>query len=509
MRKRSIIYSQRLTTDHDYHDLFRRIAGLFGYEMISSTSESKTVQLLMEGGKIVLFCDEELYFALIADRVAAQEDLKSQISVVLIGAEATEVPAEFDNSIDGFIPLSAKALIVEYSLFNIFQYVLMKDRYRSLSGKTDPDLIKQLLTKTAHAVNNILTGMQGYSELAQIYPNDKTLIQDSFDVVLDSSQRIKNEIRRLQAFARIESPMLDQVSIAQTLDTSVRLAESRFKTSRVGFDKSINQDFLVAGDYDQLVQVFYHLLSEVTTFCDAGGSVRISISSMDKKAIITIMGVRCIIDDETRSLLRKLLSVEIPILDVESKEGRVETHNVLTLCSRIVRNHGGDLLLGREAKNKLIFRVKLPVLSRLPEAGEVEKIPFEQVYDLVGTLDMDILVVDDEEYVRNTLYYFFARKGCRVTLAEDGEFGLKVAKEKHFDIIFMDYLMPKMGGIEAARKIREGDREVKIVVITGREPLDEDELHRTGIYACIKKPFEIKELYTIAKKAAIESGIIE
>jgi CheY-like chemotaxis protein len=247
----------------------------------------------------------------------------------------------------------------------------------------------------------------------------------------------------------------------------------------------------------------------VTTFCDAGGSVRISISSMDKKAIITIMGVRCSIDDETRSLLLKLLSVEIPILEMESKEGRVETHNVLTLCNRIIRNHGGDLLLGREAKNKLIFRVKLPVLSRLPEAGEVEKIAFEQVYDLVGTLDMDVLVVDDEEYVRNTLYYFFARKGCRVTLAEDGEFGLKVAKEKHFDIIFMDYLMPKMGGIEAARKIREADREVKIVVITGREPFDEDELHRTGIYACIKKPFEIKELYTIAKKAAIESGIIE
>ena len=385
----------------------------------------------------------------------------------------------------------------------------MKEQLSRLSGKTDTGFVKLLLTKTAHAVNNILTGMQGYSELARMHPDDKKLIQDSFDVVLDSSQRIKNEIRRLRAFTRIETPRFDRISIAQSLAESARLAESKFRANRIEFERSIDRDFLIDGDHDQIVQVFYYLLTEIAGLCGRGSSVHLSISSIDGKAVVTIRGVRCSVDDDTHALLRKLLSMEIPVLDMMSGDGRVESHNVLTICSRIVRNHGGAIFLGKEGKKGLVFRVTLPVLRRISEAGEEKKAPAEPAHDLVDTLDMDILVVDDEEYVRNTLYYFFARKGCRVTLAEDGEYGLKIAKEKHFDLIFMDYLMPKMGGIEAAIKIREQNRKVKIVFITGREPFDEEELYRAGVYECITKPFEIKLLYSIAKKVALENGLIE
>lgn len=85
---------------------------------------------------------------------------------------------------------------------------------------------------------------------------------------------------------------------------------------------------------------------------------------------------------------------------------------------------------------------------------------------------------------------------------------MKVAKEKPFDLIFMDYLMPKMGGFEAARKILENNSDAKIVFITGRESLDEEELYKSGVYACVKKPFEMNDLYEIAKKVALEKGIV-
>jgi len=508
MRKRSVVYSQRLTSDHKHYKLFRKLSGLFGYEMVSSSSEGEAVQLLLEGGELVLFCDEELYYALFADKVAAIEGKKGHVSVALIGTDAAEGPKDPSGRIDGCISLAAKAGVIEQLLFSIFKNAVIKEQCRTLSGKTDTGFVKQLLTKTSHAVNNILTGMQGYSELAQMHPDDRKLIQDSFDVVLESSQRIKNEIRRLCAFARIESPRFDEVSIAQILAESLRLAESKFRANRIGFDKSVDQDFIVNGDGDQLVQVFYYLLTEIAGLCDEGGSVYLSTSSINEEAVITIRGLRSRVDDETHTVLKELLSLEIPVLEMESKDGKVESHNVLSICGRIVRNHGGDIFLRREEGRSLVFRVRLPVLSRPSEAGDIEKTPYTQVYDHVDTLDMDILVVDDEEYVRNTLYYFFARKGCRVTLAGDGEFGLKIAREKHFDLIFMDYLMPKMGGIEAARRIREGDSKVKIAFITGREPFDEEELYRAGVFACVKKPFEIRELYTIAKKVAMEIGII-
>jgi CheY-like chemotaxis protein len=73
----------------------------------------------------------------------------------------------------------------------------------------------------------------------------------------------------------------------------------------------------------------------------------------------------------------------------------------------------------------------------------------------------------------------------------------------------MDYLMPKMGGMESARKIMEKNKDTRIVFITGRESLDEEDLHSAGIYACVKKPFEMKDLLDIAKRIAFQKGIVE
>ena len=213
------------------------------------------------------------------------------------------------------------------------------------------------------------------------------------------------------------------------------------------------------------------------------------------------------IDDEDFHSLERIFAVDEPILKVDSKEGRIENRNVLSICNHIIHNHKGSIVVGKENKTKLTYTIELPILKE-DLTRETEKAEVRHAYETISNLDMDILIVDDEEYVRNTMYYFFDKKGCRVTLAEDGEFGLKVAKEKPFDLIFMDYLMPKMGGFEAARKILENNRDVKIVFITGRVSLDEDELYKSGVYDCIKKPFEMNELYEIAKKVALEKGIV-
>jgi len=462
----------------------------------------------MEGGELLFFCDEELYHAFMSEIVSSRGKRGWHTSIVLIG----EGEAAVDQGVDGYLPFNRRsptgASTFERMLFNIFKYAAMKERFRTLSGRTDPGLVSALLVKTTHAINNILTGMQGYSELAQMHFDDKKLIRDSFEVVLESSQRIKNEIRRLRAFARIESPQRDHISVVQVLEESVQLAESRPGTKRVTFDTQLHQDFLVDADYDQLVQVFYYLLTEVAGFYTEGGVVSLSISSIDATAVVTIKCVRCLVDEETFRHIGRLMSIEVPVLETESLEGREESHSVLTICNRIIRNHEGEISLREEEKRGLFIRVKLPVLKRLAGLGEMEKVSRIPAADLVDTLDMDILVVDDEEYVRNTLYYFFVHKGCRVTLAEDGEFGLKVAAKQQFDLIFMDYLMPRMGGIEACRRISEMNSDVKIVFITGKESLYEKELQDAGVYACVRKPFEIKELYAIARKVAMERRII-
>ncbi|MBN2324782.1 MAG: response regulator [Spirochaetes bacterium] len=508
MRKRAVLHSQRLTPSHEFYDTFSKMAALFGYEAIPSESRSDTQKLIMEGGEMLLFCDEELYYALMSEKVASRREKGWHTGVILIG----EGEAAVDQEVDGYLPLNcqsqAASSTFERTLFNIYKYEAMNERFRTLSGRTDPSLVSMLLVKTTHAINNILTGMQGYSELAQMHSDDRKLVRDSFEVVLESSQRIKNEIHRLRAFARMESPKRDHISMVQVLDEAVRLAASRSGTNMVKFDAQLYQDFLVDADYDQLVQVFYFLFAEIAGFCTEGGVVSLSISSIDTTAVVTIRCARCLQDEETIRHVRRLMSLDIPILETEGPEGRDESHSVLTICGRIIRNHKGEISLREDGKNGILIRVKLPVLKRLADLGEAKKASGVAAPELADVLDMDILVVDDEEYIRNTLYYFFIRKGCRVTLAEDGEFGLRVAAKQQFDLIFMDYLMPRMGGIEACKRISAMNGDVKIVIITGKESLDEKELQDAGVYDCIRKPFEIRELYAIARKVAMERRII-
>jgi CheY-like chemotaxis protein len=213
-------------------------------------------------------------------------------------------------------------------------------------------------------------------------------------------------------------------------------------------------------------------------------------------------------DDEFASY-KNIFNLEVPLLQSADQEGKIDYRSILSICSRIVKNHGGKIDLSRTKKGDVVYTVELPLLQEKEKESALEKMYEEVVYENINNLDMDILVVDDEEYVRNTIYYFFDKKGCRVTVAEDGEYGFDIAKNKPFDLIFMDYLMPKMGGMESARKIMEKNKDVRIVFITGRESLDEDDLYKAGIYACIKKPFEMKDLFDIAKRIAFQKGIVE
>jgi CheY-like chemotaxis protein/nitrogen-specific signal transduction histidine kinase len=516
--KRCILYSHLLTSKHRFFRSIREIAKSFGYDVLITRNDQAALQYMGESGGGALFCDDRLCNGDFLAQLKNIAGIDKRISLFLIIEKSSENTSAFEKEIDGYLPLSLTEEVYESYFFNIFKHISTMERlkdgepkievFSGLTARTDPEFVKLLIRRTAHAVNNILTGMQGYSELAQMHPEDKKLISDTFDVVFDSSQRIRNEIKNLRAFVGVENPRVDQVSIARVIGESISLIRTSIRARRIDLVKRSDHDLLISGDHDQLIQVFFNLLNVIMLTCVEDCRIELAISYRGNMVAVSIVGDNCEEDTETFESLKRILSFDIPVFEEEDSGGRIEGHEVLAICNRIVHNHGGKIDVHREERKKLLFTVTLPVLSVSSEPLDIEKVLLKPAYDTINNLDIDILVVDDEEYVRNTLYYFFDSKGCKVTLAEDGEYGLQIAKKKQFDLVFMDYLMPKMGGIESARKIREGNRDVKIVFITGRESLDEEQLYRAGIYACIKKPFEIKELYIIAKKVALERGQI-
>ncbi len=116
-----------------------------------------------------------------------------------------------------------------------------------------------------------------------------------------------------------------------------------------------------------------------------------------------------------------------------------------------------------------------------------------------------ILVVDDDIDTREKFYEIFSSLCYKVTCAPTAEEAFNRLLEERYGIIILDEVMPKIGGFEAAEKIREFDRETKIVILTEEEPAKDDnrvaDLH---ISRLIKKDFSnhfmVKEIIEILKK---------
>ena len=111
------------------------------------------------------------------------------------------------------------------------------------------------------------------------------------------------------------------------------------------------------------------------------------------------------------------------------------------------------------------------------------------------------LVVDDSPYNRSVLSAMLRRMEMTVELAEDGEAGVEKFKTFHPDVVFLDYIMPKMSGVDAVREIRKIDSKVILVMVTSISASDQvAEAKNAGANAYILKPYVAEKIREILKR---------
>jgi DNA-binding response OmpR family regulator len=113
-----------------------------------------------------------------------------------------------------------------------------------------------------------------------------------------------------------------------------------------------------------------------------------------------------------------------------------------------------------------------------------------------------ILVVDDEQEIRNLLDHFLKDQGYKVVLASDGNLALKLAAEENPQVIILDIKMPGLDGLEVCKllKDKEQTRLIPIIVITGFEDNKMEALNR-GADDFVNKPFDMAEIAVRVKSA--------
>src|SRR5919107_2033945 len=107
----------------------------------------------------------------------------------------------------------------------------------------------------------------------------------------------------------------------------------------------------------------------------------------------------------------------------------------------------------------------------------------------------EILIVEDDAVILDTLVYNLNRQGFGVQKATNGTEALKLARQYRPDLILLDLMLPGESGIRVCERIREEDREVVIVMVTAKDA-EEDKVRgfEAGADDYVTKPFGMKEL---------------
>jgi CheY-like chemotaxis protein len=104
--------------------------------------------------------------------------------------------------------------------------------------------------------------------------------------------------------------------------------------------------------------------------------------------------------------------------------------------------------------------------------------------------NMKILLIDDDEWIRDSLSIFFEAEGCHIVSVETAEEGLEALRLQKYDIIITDYKLPGMDGIEFLKHIQTSQQNAKKIMITAyKSEAVVKEAKKVGVQHLIAKPF--------------------
>lgn len=168
----------------------------------------------------------------------------------------------------------------------------------------------------------------------------------------------------------------------------------------------------------------------------------------------------------------------------------------LSVVYGIIERHGGKVSIFSKPGSGTAVRLSFPAHKDIPVVPQA----IEAVHSHVGG---QVLVVEDEEPIRNVLIELLMRSGFTVTAVSDGPSGLERLHEKRFDVLLTDISMPGLSGWELAQKVRESNPTIAILVLSGWViPQDDDRIKEAGVDQVLLKPSSLTEL-----RSAVTMGV--
>lgn len=365
----------------------------------------------------------------------------------------------------------------------------------------------------AHDFNNLLTGILGHASLARAQLPATDPVQDSLSRIETASHRAADLCRQMLAYAgrgRLSVASLDLGEFARETVGLLKLSLSRRARLRFELAPALPR---VTADPVQIRQIIMNLvLNASEALVDGTGEIAVGTRLVRADAALFAACVFspelppgdyvCLEVADTGHGMDEQTSARIfdPFFSTKFTGRGLGLAAVLG----IVRGHNGALQVASKPGLGTTFRLYLPAAAADKAAGA----PNEARGAKPGApapaapsgpmRPLRVLLVDDDEAVRETVPGLLASCGHRVDACADGETGLLRLREhpRAYDLAILDLTMPGLGGAKLLQRLREVNPGLPVLLVSGytSEESAAEQLLRLPRVAFLAKPFALAEL---------------
>gem|GEM_PF-209330 len=384
----------------------------------------------------------------------------------------------------------------------------------------------EFLANMSHEIRTPINAVLGMNEMV--------LRESSNPKVLDYATDIDTAGRHLLAivneildFSKLESGKMEiveesyslQMLLTEVINMNRFLAERKGLEFRVQIDPALPDGLF--GDVLHVRQVIVNLIDNAIKYTDKGsvtlsaavqGEVPEKGGMLDLRLGIADTGIG--IREEDRSRLFE----NFERLDLKRNRSIQGTGLGLAITGRLVDRMGGEIAVESEYGKGTVFTVLLPqkvtdskpIGDMAPETRTVPVRPQEYRPSFIAP-NGRVLIVDDNELNRRLVRNLLRRTQVRMDLAEGGEQALSLMRQRQYDVVLMDVMMPGMDGIETMHRAREElgrrvRRTVFIALTANAAPGVREKYLAEGFDDYLAKPVKGEDLEKMLRHYLLEDG---
>lgn len=380
------------------------------------------------------------------------------------------------------------ALVVEHAQL----FAQLRTKQEELIRSSKLAALGTFAAGIAHEFNNLLTAVIGFAQLG-LTTDDVAEKDEALEVAMRSCQRGQSITSGLLTFARRRDPKREICQLGNVVQDTIALVQREFAKVNVIIEHQIEPIPYTVCDSGQIAQVLMNLLTNARdAMADKnGGTIRVKLSEQAQMIELRV-------SDTGHGISPELLSqIFQPFMTTKGALGGGKTSGTglgLAISHGIIESHGGTIEVQSAPGSGTTMIVRLPIVG----AGDAEG-------DTAGmggpAQALRILIVDDEPDIGESLRRLLSRYGHLVDLACDARTALQCYKDRRYDLVLSDAIMPEVGGAQLMHELRDIDPEAQVLVMTGQPGADQvNRMLDLGAVGMISKPFASTALLEMIRR---------